>query len=77
MGLGGREEGGVGGGRGGEGDAELEHHAFQGLPRHGTLKVTSPIFDTFCYLYLKCAYFTCERRKLKKGPMPFNNFEDH
>ncbi len=43
MGLGGRDEG------VGEGDAELEHHSFQGLHRHGTLNVTSPIFDKFWY----------------------------
>jgi hypothetical protein len=46
-GVGGREGWGVGDGRGG--DVELEHHSFQGLPRHGTLNVTSPIFDKFWY----------------------------
>ncbi len=39
MGLGGREEGGVGDGMEG-GDVELEHHFFQGLPRHGTYYIT-------------------------------------
>ncbi len=55
-------------------DVELEHHFFfQGLLRYGTLNVTSPIFDTFCYLFLR----TCVQRKLKKDPMSIDNFEDH